>query len=255
MLPVLAYVFCGLLTGIMGGYLGLGGGIIMVPYLTLLMGLDIKMAVPISMAAIVVNSLASSSEYLKKDMVDLRLVIILGTAMVLGTAIGSSSLAFVPSNYVRLIFCAVLIYTAILFLRGKGPKSGEAAGAGNGRQLALVFTLTLLGGILAGLVGVGGGVIVIPLMFFVLGLPLSTARGTSSFIVGFAGATSVAVYLVNGLVDLSVVSPVMLGTILGGRLGGSIGTLAKPTAVRIVFFILLMYVAVKLGYGALKEIL
>jgi uncharacterized membrane protein YfcA len=255
MLAILAYVFCGTLAGVLGGYLGLGGGIIIVPFLTLVMGLEIKIAVPISMAAIVVNSLASSSEYLKKDMVDLRLVVLLGICMILGTAIGSSLLTVVPSALVKLLFCSVLVYTAFSLVKRQSSSDSSVTSDGYTRRLLTVGLLTASGGVLAGLVGVGGGVIVIPLMFLLLGVPLSIARGTSSFIVGFAGATSVAVYLTNGLVSLATVSPVMLGTIIGGRLGGLMGTVAKPKVVRLLFFILLLYVAVRTGLGALKDIL
>jgi uncharacterized membrane protein YfcA len=255
MSTILAYILCGAIAGVLGGYLGLGGGIVIVPFLTLIMGLDIKTAVPVSMAAIVVNSLASSSEYLKKDLVDLRLVVLLGICMIVGTAVGSSLLSIIPSDQIKLLFCVVLVYTGISLLKKNTSSDPSVTSDGYNRRLISVGILTGLGGIVAGLVGVGGGVIIIPLMFLVLGVPLSIARGTSSFIVGFAGATSVAVYLTNGLVSLAVVSPVMLGTILGGRLGGSLGALAKPKVVRIAFFVLLLYVAIRTGYGALKDLL
>lgn len=251
---ILAYISCGLLAGIMGGYLGVGGGIIIVPFLTLVMGLDIKAAVPVSAAAIVVNSLASSSEYLRKNMVDLELMVLLTIAMVLGTIIGSTLLTVLSATYIKFALAGVLLYTAVTFLRAKEPTGSTGTLDHRNRRLWLCGLLSFLGGILAGLVGIGGGVIAVPLMFLVLGVPLGLARGTSSFIVGFAGAASVSVYFINGLVDLSVAPAVMLGTVLGGKLGGSLGALAKPKVVRLLFFILLIYVAIRLAYNAWGEL-
>lgn len=246
-------IFCGILAGLVGGYLGVGGGIVIVPFLTLVIGLDIKTAVPVAMAAIVINSLASSSEYLKKGMVDLELMVMLTCAMVCGMIIGSTLLTIVPAAYVELLLAAVLVYTAVSLLKGKEKPAAEVRENKRSR-MGLCVVLASLGGILAGLVGIGGGVIVIPLMFLLFGLPLATARGTSSFIVGFSGAASLVVYFINGLVSLTVAPAVILGTVIGGKLGGRLGTVAKPTAVKVVFFLLLLYVATKLALGAWREL-
>ncbi|MEW6050661.1 MAG: sulfite exporter TauE/SafE family protein [Candidatus Zixiibacteriota bacterium] len=251
---ILALIGCGLLAGVLGGYLGVGGGIVIVPFLTLVMGLDIKAAVPVSVAAIVINSLASSSEYLRNGMVNLELVVVLTISMVVGTIIGSMLLTVVASTYIKLIFAAILVYTAITFLRGKESTGLAPSIDHNGGRMRLCGFLSFCGGILAGLVGIGGGVIVIPLMFLVLGVPLGIARGTSSFIVGFAGAASVSIYFTSGLVDLSVAPAVMFGTVLGGKVGGSLGAVAKPRVVKILFFVLLLYTAVRLAFGAIGDL-
>ena len=254
MTAILAYVGCGVLAGLFGGYLGLGGGIIIVPFLTLAMGVDIKQAVPVSMAAIVVNSLSASSEYMKKGMVDVEVMVPLALAMVLGMILGSSALYFVPQQYVRLLLSAVLLYTAVSLLQGQ-EKPKEHVERNKRSRLLLCCLLAFLGGIMGGLVGVGGGIILIPLMFLLFGLPLSTARGTSSFIVGFSGAASLGVYFLSGLVNLTVAPPVMLGTVIGGKLGGELGALAKPQLVKILLFAVLIWVSYKLASVALRELL
>ena len=113
------YILCGLIAGLLGGYLGLGGGIVMVPFLTVVLGIDIKTAVPISVSAIVVNSLSASNEYLKKGMVDLELVVIICIFMVTGNIIGSSFSALIPSEITRTILTVILIYTAFSLLKNK----------------------------------------------------------------------------------------------------------------------------------------
>lgn len=252
-MTVALYILCGILAGLLGGYLGVGGGIVIVPFLTLVMGLDIKTAIPVSMAAIVINSLAASSEYMKKGMVDIELMISLTFSMVIGMIVGSTLLTIVSASYVKFLLAAVLVYTAVSLVRGQ-ERSQSQIDSNKRDKLVLCALLALAGGIIAGLVGIGGGVIVIPLMFLVIGVPLSVARGTSSFIVGFSGAASLAVYFLNGLVSMAVVPGVMLGTILGGKLGGRLGTLAKPTSVKLLFVALLVYTALRLVLSAWGEL-
>ena len=98
MLDLFLYLTCGLSAGIVGGYLGLGGGLIMVPFMTLLMGVDIKTAVPVSMSAVMVNSISSSNEYLKKNMVDIELGLVLAVFTVLGNIAGSNLDSVIPGN-------------------------------------------------------------------------------------------------------------------------------------------------------------
>lgn len=252
MTEVLAYIGCGVLAGLFGGYLGLGGGVVIVPFLTLAMGVDIKQAVPVSMAAIVVNSLSASSEYMKKGLVDIEIMVPLAIAMVLGMIVGSSALYFVPQQYVRLLLAVILVYSAVSLLRGQ-EKPAHHREQNKRTRLIIGCLLATIGGLMGGLAGVGGGIILIPLMFLLIGLPLSTARGTSSFIVGFSGAASLGVYFLSGLVNLTVAPPVMLGSVIGGKFGGKLGALAKPKIVKILLFIVLLWVSYKLVTTAIRE--
>ncbi len=255
MFDCLLYFGCGLCAGILGGYLGLGGGIVMVPYLTLLAGMDIKAAVPVSIAAIAANSLSSSIEYLRKGMVDFELVILLSLFMTLGNIVGSSLVSVVPTGLIRIVFTVVLLYTAIVFLKGRKTAEPSAGSDDRRRNMVLIMPLVLAAGALAGLIGIGGGVVLVPLLYLVIGLPLTTARGTSSFLVGFSAAASTVVFYLLQEIDFAVVGPVVPGILLGGKLGGRLGTLAKPFTVRIVFFFVMIYLAVRLAWGPLSEVL
>ena len=255
MADLLLYLGCGLSAGLLGGYLGLGGGIVMVPYLTLFAGLNIKAAVPVSIAAIAVNSLSSSTEYLKKGMVDLELVILLALFMTVGNIFGSSLVQVAPADLIRIVFTLALVYTAVVFLRGR--KDGTHAVYPNGRDkyLAVTMVLTLATGLLAGLIGIGGGLILVPLLFLLIGLPLTTARGTSAFLIGFSAAASTIVFLLQDRIDCVAVGPVILGIIVGGKVGGKLGTVARPLIVRIVFFVVMMYLAVRLAWEPAEGLL
>ena len=253
--PMLMYIICGLTAGLLGGYLGLGGGIIMVPFLTIIAGIDIKVAVPVSVTATVVTSIASSNEYLKKGMVDIELSIILALFMVIGTITGSSLSAYIPSHYIQLVLTVIVLYTAISLIKNKKTDNSEFHIIDRNKNIILAGAIAIVTGVLSGLVGIGGGVIIIPVLYLMIGLPLSTSRGTSSLMIGFSAAAAATVFYLNDMIDFQIVIGVIFGIIIGGKLGGKLGAIAKPKIVKIIFFLVLLYVAIKLGYSSLQEIL
>ncbi|RME24062.1 MAG: sulfite exporter TauE/SafE family protein, partial [Candidatus Zixiibacteriota bacterium] len=167
---LVADLLCGFAGGALGGYLGLGGGIILVPALTLLAGVPITAAVPVSLSAIVVNSIAASNEYLKKGMVDFELVVILSFFMVSGNIFGSTLNTLIPSQVIRIIFAVVMVYSAFSFLRGRQPTARLRFQDKRATHLFAASALTLGAGMLAGLLGIGGGVIIVPLLYLFLGV-------------------------------------------------------------------------------------
>lgn len=255
MQDLLIYLSCGLSAGIVGGYLGLGGGIVMVPFMTLLMGLDIKTAVPVSMTAIVVNSISASNEYLKKNMVNIELALMLAVFTVLGNITGSYLSDVIPGDFIKLLFSAVLLYTAVSFIRKKKNAGTLAPESSRGTYFFVTVFVTFFTGLISALIGIGGGIIIIPVLFLVLNLPLTIVRGTWSFTFGFAAAASTAVYFINDRIDFHLVPPIIVGIIIGGKIGGFLGTKAKPFAVKLAFFVLLLYTAFKLAYEPLRRLL
>lgn len=245
------YILAGFSGGALGGYLGLGGGIIVVPFLTIIVGLPIKVAVPVSVTAVVMNSIAASNEYLKKGMVDFELAVTMALFMVTGSIIGSNLSSVIPEFYVRTIFSVLLVYSAVSFLKSRRTDTRMQFSDNRKRFLFLTATIVLLAGILAGLLGVGGGVVLVPLLYLVIGLPLTSARGTSSFLIGFSSAAAMTVYLLQGNIDLQIAPAVILGAIVGGKAGGFLGTLAKPMAVKIIFFLVMIFLAFKLTIAPL----
>ena len=246
-LDLLLYILAGFLGGALGGYLGLGGGILIVPFLTIVLGIPIKSAVPVSVTAIVVNSIASSTEYLKKGMVDFEIAVVLALFMVTGSIVGSNLSSVIPEVYVRTIFSVILVYSAISFLKSSSQKESVELSDKGRKFLVLTALLTLMAGFLAGLLGIGGGVILVPLIYLFIGLPLTTSRGTSSFLTGFSAAAAMTVYLFQDKIDIEIAPAVILGVVIGGKTGGYLGTLAKPKVVKIIFFIVIIFLAFKLA--------
>lgn len=251
----LLYISCGMAAGLVAGYLGLGGGIVMVPFLTLVAGVDFRTAVPVSVTTIVVNSFVASNEYLKRGMVDLKLVTVLAIFVVTGNIIGAYLIHIVPVQIVKSLFTLLLIYTAVSLLKDRKINDRLSYSDNRGIYIVVCVVLALLTGVMAGLLGVGGGVILVPVLYLIIGLPLSTARGTTSLLIGFSAAASATVYLLNGMIDSALAAPVILGAIIGSRLGGYLGTRARPKVVRVVFFLLMIYMAYRLSYDTIIEML
>ena len=246
---------CGFSAGLLGGYLGVGGGIIMVPLLTVIGGVDIRAAVPVSVTAIAANSFAASNEYLKKGMVDLELVSVLSLVMVMGNIIGSYLSVAVPTTVTCLLLTAVLVYSTVSMVANRETKEVNLFVNIRKRRVPACALLALLIGILAGLVGIGGGEILIPLIFLVVGVPLSTARGTSSLIIGFSAAAASAVYFLNDMIVFDIVAPVVFGIIMGAKIGGLLGTRAKPLTVKYCYLVVMIYLAFRLSWEPIKELL
>lgn len=251
---VLTYILCGLGSGIIAGYLGLGGGIVIVPMLTLLGGVSFRSAIPAASVAIIVNSFTSSNEYLKKGMVEIELVAVLAIFMVLGNISGSFLNDIISVNYTKLVFTALLIYTAFSFLKSKSNNASADEHESQNRNYYLASVIAFGTGIIAGLLGVGGGVVLIPMMYLLLGLPLTSARGTSSLMVGFAAAASTAVYFMKDRIDFDLIAPLIVGIIVGGKIGGLLGTKAKPTTVKIIFGLLMLYTAIVMGNEPIRSL-
>jgi uncharacterized membrane protein YfcA len=228
--------------------MGLGGGVIMVPYMTIVMGLDIKEAVPISMIAIVVGTLSASRSYLQKSMVDKELAVIIAVFMVIGSVTGSLVSELVSSAALQLMFSIVTIYAGIMMLIKKNE--GKHLIRHENRQVYYVLAalISFVTGIFAALIGLGGGIFIIPILYLLFGKSIDTARGTSTLTIGFAAAAAAIVYFFNGLLDPTSAAPVILGVAVGGTIGGHLGTAARPAVVKIIFFIIMLYIAYKLGY-------
>ena len=253
MTEALLFVLCGILSGLLGGYLGIGGGVITVPFLTIILGIDIAYAVPASVISIIITSFASSNEYLKKGMVDLELVVLLSAFMVLGNIVGSGMSPFIPKLWIQLLLGLLLIYTAFSLLRTRKEKSQLSFQDNRVKYIVICTLLAFLTGSLSGLLGIGGGAILVPLLHLVIGVPLTAARGTSALMIGSSSAAAAAVYFFGGMVNVAIAAPVAFGAVLGGKLGGLAGTVAKPLIVKIIFFVVMLYLAWKLGMPAVQE--
>ncbi len=263
----LGYLGLGVAAGILGSLLGLGGGILIVPGLTLLFGLPIKTAVATSVVAVVTNSLAGSLVYIRRGFTHIKLAMILETTTTIG-ALGSGLIAmWVSGRWLYGLFALVAVY---MIYAMRQPPAGEAEDDPDGvlpaaftdpatgreirygvRHLGIGALVSTVAGVLSSLLGVGGGIIKVPVMCQVMGVPIKAATATSTFMIGITTATAAMVYYGGGLVIPSLAVPVAFGAFLGAQVGSRLGTRIRSKALRRLFQLLLLVIAVQMGWRAL----
>lgn len=263
-----------IVAGIFGAILGLGGGVIIIPFLTLVQGVPIKIAIAASIVAVVATSTASAASYVEKRIANVRLGMLLETSTTSGALIGALVATSVPAPTLTLIFGIALIYAAFAMLRA--PQDSRVGfNIGNQPQdrfrlASSYYDLSLTqsveyaprrikGGILAslfagwfsGMLGVGGGLIKVPVMNSLMKVPTKVATATSNFMIGITAATGAAVYFLRGFVNAEIVAPVALGVLLGAVLGSKISPRIRSVYIHYTFVIVLVYTAIRMILGAL----
>jgi uncharacterized protein len=253
--------------GLFGSLLGLGGGILIVPLLTLVFGLDLRQAVGVSLVAVIVTSGASAGVYLQRHVANLRL----GMTLELFTAIGAllgGLIAFLLSDRVLAgLFAALLVYVAATMARSGTPvepaspddvDEPDAPGpasplgltlGGPGyavRRLGLGAVGSVGAGVVSAVLGVGGGLVKVPVMHLVMGVPLRVATATSNLMIGVTASASAVIYLLRGEIDPFVAGPTAIGVFLGASLGSRTAHRIDLRVLRILFVVVLGYTAVQM---------
>lgn len=274
LITYLEYFIVAFLAGIIGALLGVGGGIIIVPALTIIFNLDIHLAIGASIVAVVGTSVASTGTYVKDNLVNMRLGIFLEVATSLGAVIGAL-LAPKLGKELFILFAIVLIYAAYtmftssriaehLQIAKKNHKIAEYLhlegkyinNSGEDPELKPyfvekvpeIFGVSMGAGLASGLLGVGGGFIKVPALVKVSKIPMKNASATSNFMIGVTAATSAIIYLKNGFVDPLIAVPVAFGTLVGALLGSRIMRRVDATNLRAYFAFLLVIIAIQLFF-------
>lgn len=242
MLPALLMFLAAVVAGTFGAMLGLGGGIIVIPVLTLIFKVSMKEAIAASIVTVVATSTSAAVVYVEKHFVNVRLGMILEMATTVGALIGGFTVAYLSPSILRFLFTALLIYTAYNMARKSGKEKGAPDEVyvqlppdatqdeidehkSNGRTPYTIRNLpfglgaSLVAGALSGLLGVGGGLIKVPVMRLAMGVPMRVAIATSNFMIGVTAATSALIYYSRGMINPSVTAPSVLGVLLGAQIG------------------------------------
>ena len=266
--------------GVFGSLLGLGGGVLIVPLLTLGAGLPIREAVGVSLVCVIVNSGAAAGVFLRRRAANLRLGMMLELSTAAGALVGGLIAFLLADRVLAGLFAILLGYVALTMLRASTrPAPPPAAAtpaepAGHRASIAPparrdTFTDRLSGpgytvrrlvpgslgglgaGVVSALLGIGGGIIMVPVMNLVMGVPLRVATATSNLILGVTATASAVIYLMRGGIDAYVAAPTAIGVFLGASFGSRIVGRVDVRVLRLLFVVVMLYVAVQMVQRAL----
>ena len=259
------------LAGLGGSYLGVGGGVFLIPFMTLALSVNIKVAIATSLIGVIATSSGAASVYVRDHLTNLRLAMFLEVATTLGAIAGALVGLGAPDFYLYLVFGVVVLYAATTMVRVR-ETAKERAYRGGGKESPFTkrlklssvyfdqedqgvyryrverpvtgFGVSAAAGLFSGLLGVGGGFIKVPAMNVLMRVPMKAAVATSNFMIGVTAAASAFIYYSRGFVDPSVAAMVIVGVFLGTSFGTRLLVRAPARAVRFAFAALLVAVAV-----------
>ncbi|HLA15630.1 MAG TPA: sulfite exporter TauE/SafE family protein [Candidatus Limnocylindrales bacterium] len=270
-MPILVLLAGGAVVGAFGSLLGLGGGLLLVPLLTFGFDVPIGEAVGISLVCVIMTSSASAAVYLERRVANLRLGVTLELATASG-AMGGAMIAFaVPERGLAGLFALTLVYVAVSMVRRRaedrpsiyvpdGPTVADEpkpfpASVLNGpgyraRRLGLGLVGSAFAGVVSALLGVGGGIVKVPLMNVAMGVPLRVATGTSNMMIGVTAAAGAIVYLARGGIDPVVAAPTAIGVFAGASVASRVSGRIDARILRVLFVIVTLYTAVLMAIRA-----
>jgi uncharacterized protein len=258
--------------GFLGSLTGLGGGIVIVPLLTLALGVDIHYAIGASLVSVLATSSGAAAAYAKEGFTNIRIGIFLEVPATIGALAGTVATGLIAPSGVALLFGAALLYSAyvsivnhpdhagdgrpdkladLFRLRGEYP-SPDGPRPYQGRSVAGGFSVMLLAGVFSGLLGIGSGALKVIGMDRIMKLPLKVSTATSNFMIGITAAAGAGVYLHRGYIDPSLAMPVMLGVLAGSMAGARLLARAGNKSLRIVFSITIAVLGLQMIYKGLR---
>lgn len=237
----------GLIGGFIAGLLGLGGGVIIIPLLVFGAGIPMTLATGISMVQAFFATTSGVIIHRRNRTILVPLGTTLGVAGVLGAIVGSvGSAQMGDQTLLWVYFCLVIVAVFLLFMAPRIEKTGDPK-----VNLWLAFPMGLGVGVLAGMLGVGGGFIMMPLMISVLKIPTRLAVGTSLLMIIPTTFTGGIGKILTGQFDLSLAGVVIVGSILGAQGGGRVNTRVSPRTIRTCLLVLLFGILLRTGFDLL----
>jgi hypothetical protein len=255
------------LAGFLGALTGLGGGVVVVPALTLALGVDIKYAIGASLVSVIATSSGAAAAYVREGFSNIRIGMFLEIATTVGAVLGAYLAPYIGTHAIAVIFGLVLLQSAYQSVSraSHGPRPptpsdklgsrlrlGSSFPDGDGtreygvRHVPAGFGLMFGAGALSGLLGIGSGAVKVIAMDRAMGIPFKVSTTTSNFMIGVTAAASAGVYLSRGYIDPRVAMPVMLGVLAGAFLGSKFLIQAPVRVLRIVFAVVILALGVEM---------
>jgi uncharacterized membrane protein YfcA len=272
-LEMTGVVFAGaVLAGFIGSLTGLGGGIIITPLLTLLLGVDIRYAIGAALVSVIATSCGAASAYVKEGFSNIRLGMFMEMATTTGAVLGAWLALRVSTAAIAEVFGAVLLSSAAASFRPSANTEAVDGADPAARALELDSsypttsgilsyhvhhilggTSVMLGaGVLSGLLGIGSGAFKVIAFDRIMKIPFKASTTTSNFMIGVTAAASVGLYLKRGYIDPGLGMPVVLGVLCGSFSGARVLPGMKTSALRHVFAVVIAVLAIEMIYQGLK---
>lgn len=267
----------GLAAGILGAILGIGGGMIVTPVMTMMLGLPIQYAIAASVIAVIATSSGATIAYLRDDLLNLRVAMFLEIATTVGAIIGAIAAGFVPSNILYWLFGALLLFSTYNMIRkliGKkdaipAPKNDPIADKmrlnGSYYDKAAMkqvdysvtnvpggFTMMFGAGLASGMLGIGSGAFKVIAMDTIMHMPLKPSSATSNLMMGVTAAASATVYFFNGSLQPQIAAPLAIGILVGATIGTRVMVLLPTRVLRMIFVPIMGYMGLQMvlkGFG------
>lgn len=258
--------------GLLGSLTGLGGGVVVIPLLTLVFHVDIRYAIGAALLASIANSSGAATAYIKEGITNVRLGMFLEIATTAGAVGGALIAVFTPVNTIAVLFGVVLIFSALMTIRKKNEHAEQTGSkwsyvlklngtypTANGevayklKNIGGGFSIMLLAGVLSGLLGIGSGALKVLAMDGAMRIPFKVSTTTSNFMIGVTAAASAVVYLQRGYIDPGIAFPVVLGVLGGAFTGARLLTIMNPRTLRIIFCVAISFVALEMIYNGFNH--
>lgn len=258
-----------MVAGLLGALLGLGGGLIIVPVLTLGLGVDIRYAIGASIVSVIATSSGAAAAYVRERMTNLRVAMFLELGTTAGALTGASLAGVITGRWLYLLFGVILGYSALAMLRKKADRRDEPVppdaladalrlhgsyhDEAEGREVSYRVTRPAVGlglmycaGAVSGLLGIGSGALKVPAMDLAMRLPLKVSSATSNLMIGVTAAASAGVYFARGDIDPFIAGPVAAGVMLGAYSGTRVLGRLRSAFLRPLFVVVLVAVAAQM---------
>jgi hypothetical protein len=264
--------FVSLTAGFLGALTGLGGGVVIVPVLTLAFGVDIKYAIGASLVSVIATSSGAASAYVKEGFTNIRIGMFLEIATTFGAVLGAFIATRLPTHIIAVIFGVILIHSSYLSLKrvsqpvlSNNPDPLASRLKFNGKYpvpggfesyyvqgVPVGFCIMFLAGSISGLLGIGSGAVKVLAMDQAMRIPFKVSTATSNFMIGVTAAAGAGIYLNRGYIDPILAVPVMLGVLAGSFIGARYLLKAETKILRIIFSVVILILAIEMIYSGIK---
>jgi hypothetical protein len=256
----------GFVTGILGALLGIGGGVIFIPYLVLLLKVPIHQAIATGIVCVIATSSATASVNVERKFTNIRLGMVLEVATTVGAILGGFTANALSGAVLSKVFGGLLFLVAFLMIRrlwmgrDDAPTSGENGWIRGAyfdpamskevrysvRRVPVALSFSLIAGNLSGLLGIGGGVIKVPVMNLMCGVPMKAAAATSNFMIGVTAVASAFIYYANNRIHPVVTCAAVIGVLFGSMVGTTISAKIRGRTIALIFTFVLLILGIRM---------